>query len=318
MVWDHWFKPGRKAAQWVVHLSVRELEDREWRAFTRWLESSPERQSAFLRQSATWLAASEAEPSPAIARALAAARKPRASRRPRTPWLAAAGAVAAACVALAVVTLQPRTVETGFGQTQKLALSDGSIVHLNTETSLTYRTTPWSRRIRLKQGDAFFEVAHDKDRPFTVTASGERVRAVGTQFSVERLGDGIVVAVAEGAVDVERSDGPRAAPATRVGAGYRLVRRDGGATSSLGPIPAYEVASWRNGQLIFDEATVGRIAGEVNRYSTSKLIIEDPAILQMTLGGAFPIGDPDALAMALRDIYGLRIAHRGRDLVVTK
>src|SRR6202035_408397 len=63
--------------------------------------------------------------------------------------------------------------------------------------------TPQERHIRLDDGEAFFEVAHDAGRPFVVQVGNTRVIAVGTKFSVRRNGDDIRVVVTEGKVRVE-------------------------------------------------------------------------------------------------------------------
>ena len=62
------------------------------------------------------------------------------------------------------------------------------------------------RNVRIDKGEAWFQVAKDKKRPFVVAAGDVRVRAVGTAFSVRRLEEGADVQVTEGVVEVFRPE----------------------------------------------------------------------------------------------------------------
>ncbi|MEJ1961315.1 MAG: FecR domain-containing protein [Gammaproteobacteria bacterium] len=72
-------------------------------------------------------------------------------------------------------------------------MRDGSAITLNTDSQLRVALTEAERRVDLKQGEAFFEVAKDSTRPFVVEAGRKRVVAVGTKFSVRRDGDFVEV-----------------------------------------------------------------------------------------------------------------------------
>lgn len=63
--------------------------------------------------------------------------------------------------------------------------------------------TATSRTIRIDSGEAFFEVAKDSQRPFVVHAADTAITAIGTQFNVRRAAGQVVVAVAEGVVQVD-------------------------------------------------------------------------------------------------------------------
>jgi hypothetical protein len=121
----------------------------------------------------------------------------------------------AATVLLSVVAVgyivfsQPgERYSTPVGGMASLPLQDGSHVTLNTASRVRVELTAGERRIDLDQGEAFFEVAKDKNRPFVVRAGDKRVIAVGTKFSVLREDSDVRVVVTEGTVRVETIGAP--------------------------------------------------------------------------------------------------------------
>jgi len=124
----------------------------------------------------------------------ASRREERSARRPqrRTQWRIAAGLALAALVLMGGLWLwrQPVTVTAPAGQQRAVTLPDGSIVDLNSGTTVAYRRgfQAWPfvdaerRRVRL-DGEAFFEVA-DGERAFTVETASAQVVVTGTRFNV--------------------------------------------------------------------------------------------------------------------------------------
>src|SRR3546814_6765754 len=83
---------------------------------------------------------------------------------------------------------------------------------------------PGERHVELLSGRAFFKVAHNPSRPFTVTAAGKRVRAIGTAFEVSMNGGEVAVVLAEGKVRVEEVE--KAGNGTDMTPGRQLVITD--------------------------------------------------------------------------------------------
>ena len=94
------------------------------------------------------------------------------------------------------------TLATAKGETKRVALPDTSVASLNTGSKLEVKLARDKRQIVLLKGEAWFEVAKDKTKPFVVEAGQVRVRAVGTAFGVRRLDNGVEVLVTEGTVEV--------------------------------------------------------------------------------------------------------------------
>ena len=82
--------------------------------------------------------------------------------------------------------LAMNTITVPAGQTVNLTLADGTNIWLNSRTTMKYPGVfTGNKREILLDGEGFFDVAHDSERPFVVHAGGYRIRALGTQFNVE-------------------------------------------------------------------------------------------------------------------------------------
>lgn len=88
---------------------------------------------------------------------------------------------------------------------EKRTLPDGSQVELKPGAQIAVDYVGTFRRVALQKGEAHFQVAKNKDRPFIVSAGGIEVRAVGTAFSVDLGSKEVDVLVTEGRVAVEKS-----------------------------------------------------------------------------------------------------------------
>ncbi|WP_293782770.1 FecR family protein [uncultured Pedobacter sp.] len=104
------------------------------------------------------------------------------------------------------------TLVTGSTQQKRIILSDGSVVLLGPSAKLCYPKVfaSNSRQIELKEGEAFFDIAHQEKRPFTVhTSAGINIKVLGTAFSVKsyQASKQLEVAVVTGKVAVSDQKG---------------------------------------------------------------------------------------------------------------
>jgi transmembrane sensor len=233
-------------------------------------------------------------------------------------------------------------------------LSDGSTVALNSRSGIKIRFSKHERTVELIQGQALFHVAKDSARPFTVSADGTRVRAVGTQFDVYRKYSGTVITVVEGRVAVLAHVAPAAATVELQSppvASDEVARRPSGAVSSpdlIGPAreplsgrdtlflvageqlivtaKAYQktdhpniagATAWTQ-RLVFDSASLSDVAAEFNRYNTRRLVIEDPNLYDFHISGVFSSADPDALIRFLRERPGVRVTETESEIRIAK
>jgi transmembrane sensor len=182
------------------------------------------------------------------------------------------------------------------GRMARHSLPDGSELTLDADSGLQATYYGGRRELRLLRGAAFFAVAHDAARPFSVQAAGTLVTVLGTRFSVELEGSGsapvVRVAVQSGRVRVLPDPAAPGGPID-LGAGDALsITRDaaGGApTLHQGRAPA---APWREGWLSFSHTPLGEAAGRINRYRSTPLQVH-PGVAALPVSGEVRIAAAD-------------------------
>jgi transmembrane sensor len=169
----------------------------------------------------------------------------------------------------------------------------------------------------LDRGEAYFDVAKDAKRAFTVVAGARRVVVLGTRFAVRREGDRLTVSVVEGRVRVEPA-APQAGSTVKVLTRGDIVVADGASLIlAHRPVGAVvEQLSWRDGMLMFDQSTLGQAAAEFNRYNRKQVVVRGAAA-DVRIGGAFEAGNVDAFARLLRQAYGLKVTDTGSQVTVS-
>jgi transmembrane sensor len=318
----------QQATQWLVRVD-RDGSTESSRALAEWLGANPRHRAAFLRISTAWRRADAlrrlADPAdapdpdlltperppadesitePARAEVLAF-RAPRASAS--APPRAFRYGVAAALALVLVGFLgwfgaglgATQAYSTKVGEFHRVTLADGTSVSLNTNTRVRVALTKTQRRVELLQGEAQFEVAHDAQRPFLVTAGDTVVRAVGTAFVVRmRNAESVDVLVSEGLVAINPPS------KTTISAGQMaLVRKRVVTTRPIDDITRR--TAWTEGMLIFSDETLSEAVLEFNRYNRRQLVIADPAIAGRKIGGAFKATSPDRFATAVQKMFGI-------------
>jgi transmembrane sensor len=284
------------AARWLARHDAGPLSDEDARAFDDWCAGDPRRLGAFVRLQAV---------SARLDRA--GALSGMAVRPPRRNWTYAVRGIAAALVVAVLPVgltvrdqLNTQRFSTDVGQQYRAALADGSLVELNTDTRVAVSLKDDQRDIRLRRGEAVFDVAKDKARPFVVKTDVADVRAVGTVFSV-RAEDGLEVAVSEGVVAIERGGKVLA----HVAAGETLwMSKSGEIRRAAGQSERIErEMAWREGKVTFAGETLSEAVAELNRYNRRQVKIADPAIADVRVGGYFRATDPEGFATAIQDSF---------------
>nr|WP_051020012.1 sigma-70 family RNA polymerase sigma factor [Thauera linaloolentis] len=156
------------------------------------------------------------------------------------------------------------------------ALPDGSTVLLDGASIIALAYYRTRRTAHLRQGGAFFAVAPDSARPFTVTALDVSVEVLGTRFAVDIERNWVRVDVESGRVQVLAGDGGQrlltAGQSARVRAGGSFVEPSGAGQGAAAP-----VAPWREGWLDFQHTPLALVAERLSRYSTEPLQVA-PAV----------------------------------------
>jgi transmembrane sensor len=308
------------AEAWFARLRAGPLSAYEQGAFDRWLVADELNSEAFNKVSRMWdsMEAVRADPQVLAMReqALASSRTQRRAVVRRAAFAAAAiGALTLALFGIQqgsrwrnAVAQQEQVVnyETRIGQKSTITLADGSMVVLDTDSAIQAWHTRGERRIRLMRGRAFFDVAKDASRPFSVTAGANTVTAVGTEFDVELKEASMEVTLVSGKLRVRGAHGSRQtapAPVVEMNAGQRLIAANG-KPWTMRKADSRVDTGWLRGQLVFDEERLDNIATALNRYSTKKIVIPDLAVASRRLSAVLVAGDVDTFVQAA-DTLGL-------------
>jgi transmembrane sensor len=248
---------------------------------------------------------------------------PRQRREPRRNGFATAVAAAVLVAAVALgwryyPTAEPMAYRTAIGNVESMSLADGSEATLSSDSRIVVALSRRERHVDLQQGEAFFHAAKDPGRPFVVSAGGYRVVAVGTRFSVRRDGTDLRVVVTEGLVRLESAPGNgRDRPVTLLPAGSIATTSPSGTLVRTGPVEqAEQYLSWRDGFLSFRDTPLSAAAAEFNRYNARKIVIGDPAVADMRVGGNFRWSNTEAFVRLLEQGFPVRAEQRGDAIVL--
>jgi transmembrane sensor len=232
---------------------------------------------------------------------LAVGRPGPASARRAFPWRRAALGVAATLVAAVGVTLwrenrnaggtatvsAERVFITDVGKRDSTQLPDGSRVLLGPGSRLTVVAGfAEGRREVVLLGDAHFDVKHDVAHPFAVRVLDAVISDVGTAFAVHGdRGDGVLVSVSSGAVELKRSS--NAGAGVLLGAGdLGVVDPDGAITVQRGGASAEDTA-WTQGRLVFRDAPLAKVRADLRRWYGVELVSADSTLSRRHVTASF-------------------------------
>jgi len=295
------------AAAWALRHPIAP-QDRA--AFDAWLAQDPRHDGALLRAQAALslidrtIAAGSPEP-------VAAPPRAPAMRLPNRRWLLAGTGGAVAATLAGVVGWpywQGERVATTRGEIRRLPLADGSIATIDTDSELRVALVSDARRIALDRGQAWFQVAKDRERPFVVDAGIAQVRAVGTAFSVRRTSGGVQVAVTEGTVAIWASDARGAMKILEAGEFATFLPGDAAPKTGSAPAAIERALAWRDGEISLEGETLGDAVAEFNRYNRQQLVVADPGLARQRLVGLFQIDSPADFAATVAASFDAEVA----------
>jgi transmembrane sensor len=336
-----------EAAAWIARADARGGADQDPQ-LAAWLVADPRHRAAYLRLAHAWERSQRlarlrpgdrsidpdllAPPRPPsrwarLRRAAgdatddARARRARAHRPRRARSVATAAGLGAAAVLLlwnVLPTSSARDYSTGADGLSRVFLPDGSAVTMNANTELRVRFTAARRSVTLLRGEAHFSVKHDTERPFEVHAGDRIVVAVGTAFDVRlEQGDDVEVTVTEGRVALLENHAahPAAGPALQtLSAGQDAhLTLERITVQRLDTAQLFHRLAWERRELSFDGQSLREAVAEFDRYTNRKLVIDDPSIAGLEIGGTFRALDVGSFVAALSRAFGIesRVTVRG-------
>ena len=288
-----------EAFDWVMRLDAAAGDPATHGAFRAWLCRSQEHAALYEQTRRVWDAAPRLTPNVAVQGRHSAPQRRLMSRR---QWLGGAAAAASAAVAVGFFGDLGADHSTGTGETERVALSDGSTLQLDTDSAVRISYEATKRRIALLRGRAFFEVAHDPARPFAVTAGQVEAVALGTRFEVRRDDVQVAVSVVEGTVALRRQGRPAAEDALQAGEAATIALSTG--TVRRLAIAPDAVAAWREGLLVVDRWSVAAVLAELGRYHRGMILLRDDALGARLVSGTYDLARPVDAVSAVAQAQG--------------
>lgn len=315
------------ALQWVARQAERELTDAERAELETWCAADIRHHGAYVRAVAINFALDQARvqdslrPAPqALTRGWAST--PVRHLPPRRAFLMVGGLAAALALVVGPAVLpdlhgrpDKTVLATAKGEFRKVPLTDGSLASINSASIVEVELGGTMRKISLKQGEAWFEVAKDRSRPFVVDAGDARVRAVGTAFGVRREPGGVEVLVTEGTVEVWSDEGSAAKRPVTVGERAFVADRASAIAVIRDPDDIERRLAWREGRLVFQNQTLDEAVSDFNRYSAKRIVIADASLRGKTLVGQYQLNAPERFAQDVSEAFSVPI-EIGTDKIV--
>ena len=291
-----------EAATWQMRLAQGDASGADFEA---WLAAHPANKHAWQQVHASWQLLGEHAAQPEVLalreEALGHAREARQTRakaHSARPWYRSLQALAATVVLMIAggssyyaIFKHPDTYTTQAGERRTVTLSDGSQLVLDSRTKVRVRYSRSGRDVQLIDGQARFNVSKDPSRPFVVHAGGQLVRAVGTAFNMDLLGNTLAVTLIEGRVRVRR-DEVKSAQSIDMEPGQQLLLSED-AQPVLRVTDVSHATAWENGRLVFEGEKLGVVAARFNRYSSRQLQLVGEGVAEQRISGVFLIQDLD-------------------------
>lgn len=283
-----------EAAGWLAALDAGSVTPQ---AFEQWRAADPRHAVAFAQVAHAFeqverLRAVEdrpAEPAPA----------PAINRRGMLRAGVLAGGASVAGALLAVRATAREHAETAVGERRALVLDDGTRIVLNTDSRISWRTDEKGSRVWLERGEIGLAVPSTQRGTVELEAEGARFRLGTGRFNARQQPESLDLLVLEGVADSVRGG------QLKSGAMARVIGK------TVAVLPADMVTldrarSWNNGQLVFEGESLDFVVAEFNRYLDRKIVIADPSLSRIRLGGRFTTTDPADLLTALHASFGIR------------
>jgi transmembrane sensor len=316
-----------QASAWWLLLNHGDATSADHHAFGEWVARSPERVEAFLQTARLTRALRsktlqwpdtpvatlirEAKSAPGEVLGLPIRRQGHVPMKsPVSPWtrrVAVAGIVALVIGAVTWRYSSTERYQTAIGEQRSVVLSDGSVVTLNTSSDIEVRMAKNHRTVELLSGEALFQVARDPARPFDVAAGKIIVRAVGTQFNVDRRPGSTTVTVVDGRVAVFTGNDTGVSPGVDQPANLPVTAGEELIVAPSTPPHAERAniamaTAWTQRKLVFEHRPLGEVAEEFNRYNRERIEIQSPQLRNQQITGVFEANNPESFMTFLAKI----------------
>lgn len=201
------------------------------------------------------------------------------------------------------------------------ALPDGSVIKLNAESAVSIDFDADTRSIDLVSGEAWFEVAHDTQRPFVVHTKFGDVTALGTVFNISSDKDQVTVSLEEGKVAVDWSTGGPDEVGSNNKKHVTLLAGEATTLSSRGAgkrthFDRVATTAWRKGKMVFYQTPLSDVIDVLNTYHEGHIMAVNPKLSEMSVSGVFRTDDIDQVIEAIEGTLSIQVVRLGNYMIL--
>ena len=207
------------------------------------------------------------------------------------------------------------TLSTARGETYRLTLPDGSVVWLNAASSLTYSTSlsrQGSRKVKL-EGEAYFQVAEDKSRPFVVESRQQEILVLGTHFNVNayRNEQDVRTTLLKGSVKVSGQSGSRILkPGDQASVTEKSLQ--------VSAVDTERAIAWKNNKFLFENDDIAYIMRMIERWYDVDVVYVGEMPAEKFGGGISRFDNVSQVLRILESTGGAQFRVEGRKIMVSK
>ena len=209
------------------------------------------------------------------------------------------------------------TISTGIGERKRIIIQDGSQLILDAGTTVRIQNDfSEDRKIELVDGEAFFNVKKDEQRPFVIQSQGLTTTVLGTSFNISAYAalNNVSIGVINGKVSVAS----QAATLDVLGEEQQLVYDKN--AKSYKKIPLEEsVTAWQQGRIILNDLSFYEMTVIMKKNFGIEIVTFDDTIRSTRYTTELPASMPPAqAAQVLAAIHKLTIKTKGNQIFLTK
>lgn len=251
----------------------------------------------------------------------------RQSRKLHIPWGWIAAAVMVPLLMLSTIYYYRAALSmesgkavfaTAAGQQARVDLPDGTAVTLNSGSSLAYSSGEFNTRRRNVDfsGEAYFDVAGNKNVPFLIHSGEMTVRVVGTKFNLEAYPDrgGARLSLDEGKVEISSGKERRTLEAGQVAV---VDYADGSITVTDGEVTS-DASAWMKHEIVFRGSSLEEVIVKIEQTYGVKIHCDDAVAADDTFSGSIPADDLVNALEIVKLSYGLHYKQTGKEIYFLK
>jgi len=221
--------------------------------------------------------------------------------------------------ALQAATTELATLTTPRGGEFRVMLEDGTEVWLNAASRLVYPEVFGGKERRVElEGEAYFKVAKNEEKPFIVSSGGQEIRVYGTEFNVHAYNDetDVYTTLVKGSISLRPAGGNGSE--LMLTPGRQAIFDKTEETARVINVDTEVVTSWRSGVIVFENQTMEQIMRGLSRWYDFDYEFLDNHTAETVFMGSIPkYGTFSEVCEIFHKLGGIRLHQEGRKVIIS-